>query len=83
VAEELVEVGFPSGSFEAQMIKGLLESEGIPCLVRRFRGGRTVLVKAAHADGARALLAEAEARARTEADSLPDFDDEEAWRTES
>jgi len=32
--EELVEVYKAAGEAEAQMIKGLLESKGIPCLLR-------------------------------------------------
>jgi hypothetical protein len=74
VSEELVGVGFPQNPVEAQMIKGLLESEGIPCLVQSLRGSRTVLVNGAHAEEARALLADVEARAEGEADeaeSLP------------
>jgi hypothetical protein len=74
VGEELVKVAFARGSVEARLIKGLLESEGIPCLLQSFRGGgRAVMVHAGRAEDARALLAEAEARAETEADSLPDF----------
>jgi hypothetical protein len=74
MAEELVGVGFPQSPVEAQMIKGLLESEGIPCLVQSLRGSRTVLVNAVHAEEARALLGEVEAQAEGEADeaeSLP------------
>lgn len=41
------------------------------------RGGRALLVHAADAEQAAALLAEAEARAGTEADTLPDFADYE------
>ncbi|MBS1879320.1 MAG: DUF2007 domain-containing protein [Actinobacteria bacterium] len=73
VGEELVGVASPASPIEARLIKGLLESVGIPCLLRSFRGGaRTVLVHADRADEARALLAEAEARALGEAESLPD-----------
>lgn len=69
---ELVGVGFASHPVEAQMIKGLLESEGIRCLVRSSRtGGRAVMVHAARAEQARALLEEAKARAETEAETLP------------
>lgn len=67
MAEELVGVGFPQSPVEAQMIKGLLESEGIPCLVQSLRGSRTVLVNGVHAEEARALLADVEARAEGEA----------------
>jgi hypothetical protein len=80
VGGELVGVGFPRSPVEAQLIKGLLESEGIPCLLQSLRGSRTVMVNAVHAEEARALLAEAEARAETEAgeaESLPDFGDSE------
>jgi Putative prokaryotic signal transducing protein len=73
--DELVGVGFAAGRLGAQMIKGLLESEGIRCLVRSSRSGRTVMVHTNHAERARDLLAEAETRGRTEADSLPDGDD--------
>jgi hypothetical protein len=76
VGGELVGVGFPQSPVEAQMIKGLLESEGIPCLVQSLRGSRTVLVNDVHAEAARALLAEAEERAGAEvgeAESLPDL----------
>lgn len=74
MSEQLVGVGFPQSPVEAQMIKGLLESEGIPCLVQSVRGSRTVLVNAVHAEPARALLSEAEERAKGEAgeaESLP------------
>jgi hypothetical protein len=80
---EPVAVGYAAGRLEAQMIKGMLEAEGIRCLVRSSRAGRSVMVHPAHAEKARALLAEVEARAETEAGSLPEFTDDEEWRTSS
>lgn len=75
---ELVGVGYAANALEAQMIKGLLESEGIDAIVSSDRtGSRAVMVGAARAEEARALIAATASRAEGEAESLPEPDGEE------
>ena len=70
-APEPVKVAWASNQSEAEMIEGMLNAEGIPCLIRRARGfdvpdflaagPREIVVPALAEEKARRILAELEA----------------------
>jgi hypothetical protein len=74
-----VKVAWASNQSEAEMIEGMLNAEGIPCLIRRARGfdvpdflaagPREIVVPAQAEEKARRILAELEAGARSEQDT--------------
>lgn len=71
---EPVKVAWASNQSEAEMIEGMLNAVGIPCLIRRARGfdvpdflaagPREIMVPAAAEEKARQTLAELEADAQ-------------------
>lgn len=74
-APEPVKVAWASNQSEAEMIEGMLNAEGIPCLIRRARGfdvpdflaagPREIVVPALAEEKARRILAELEADGNT------------------
>lgn len=85
-----VKVAWASNQSEAEMIEGMLNAEGIPCLIRRARGfdvpdflaagPREILVPALAEEKARKILAELEADGNTvlpgdDPGEAPDFPD--------
>lgn len=87
-APEPVKVAWASNQSEAEMIEGMLNAEGIPCLIRRARGfdvpdflaagPREIVVPALAEEKARKILAELEADGNTvlpgdEPGEAPDF----------
>jgi hypothetical protein len=80
---DLVEVMFASSRVEAEMVQGLLESEGVPSMLQATgvngpqlgvgllaQGPQRVMVRADHADVARALLVEFTAEEDLDVDGL-------------
>lgn len=83
-----MKVAWASNQSEAEMIEGMLNAEGIPCLIRRARGfdvpdflaagPREIVVPALAEEKARKILAELEADGNTvlpgdEPGEAPDF----------
>ena len=80
---DLVEVMFAADRVEAEMVQGLLESEGMPSLLQATgvngpqlgmglspRSPQRIMVRAEHADRARSLLAETGMEKDLEVDGL-------------
>ncbi|HEX4464499.1 MAG TPA: DUF2007 domain-containing protein [Solirubrobacterales bacterium] len=80
---KLVEVMFASNRTEAEMVQGLLESEGVPSMLQATgvngpqlgvglspRSPQRVMVRAEHADFARRLLAETGMEEDSDVDGL-------------
>ncbi len=72
---EPVKVAYATNQSEAEMIEGILNDEGIPCMIQRVRGfdvpdflaagPRNVIVPAAAEDRARQILADLESDGAT------------------